>query len=157
MADITRGFLIDAAEITKGALLNGTVSAGDPIGQDGTGWVRADADSVSCQAFAMADGISGDRISICGKALYQTTTTLTQGNMIWLSATAGRLADADPGSATAMSHVLGWVVGTSPSGLIQLNANIPHVEATFTISLATLVIAGQFINFFIAKIGRAHV
>lgn len=150
MADLARGNILSADAVFQ-ITLNGTVSRGDPIGQDGTNWVRAAGATVSPQGFAMADGVSGDVITACRRCVQQTATTVTVGNMVWLSATAGRIADADPGALATMSHVLGYVAEATPSGILVLDVDIPHIEATWAQSLATIMVAGQFINFFIAR------
>lgn len=151
MADIVRGNVLSSSPVFQVAL-NGTVSRGDPIGQDGTGWVRADADAaVSCQAFAMMDGVSGDVITAAERCTQQTTTTLTIGGMVFLSTTAGRLADANPGTVTAMTHVLGYVAQASPTGLMVLDAKIPHEIAAFTANEATILIAAAGTAFYVAR------
>ena len=152
MADIVRGDVLHHGGPFIG-LLNGTVTRGDPVGNNATGWVRADADAViSCQGFALADGVSGDFIPICKWCIQQTTTDLTTGGMLFLSATVGRIADAVVGALGTMSQLIGWVVRGAGTEMMYLNSEIAHVEATAEIALdsGTLLIVGQFINFFVA-------
>lgn len=150
MAAVTRGDVLQNGPVFYG-VLNGTVSKGDPIGTNGTNWVRADADAViSCQAFALADGESGDTIPMTQFCVQQTSYDLTVGNMLWLSTTPGRIDDADPGAATIVSQVLGWVVRGATTETMYLSATIPHIEASVHVSHATLITTSDLGNFFVA-------
>ena len=150
MANVTRGDVLYHSTPFYVAL-NGDVTRGDPIGQDGTNWVRADADAViSCMGFALASGASGDVIPACTECIQQTTTDLTVGNMLWLSATAGRIDDASVGAAATMTQVIGWVVRGATTETMYLCATIPHVEATGVAHEASLVASADFAAFFVA-------
>jgi len=134
MADVTRGNVLWHGAHFVG-LLDGTVSRGDPVGHNGTGWVRADANGViSCKGFALADGDSGDFINITTDCVQQTSTDLTTGNMLWLSETVGRIADADPAAVASQTQVIGWVVRGAGTELMYLSANIPHITIRHTIA-----------------------
>lgn len=150
MALVTRGDILYHGTPFY-VVLNGDVSLGDPIGQDGTNWVRADADAViSCMGFALAAGVSGDVIPACLECVQQTSSDLTVGNMLWLATTAGRIDDASVGAAATMTQVIGWVVRGATTETMYLCATIPHVEATGVAHEATLVAAADFAAFFVA-------
>ncbi|GEM_PF-6921453 len=152
MADITRGDVLQHS-MPFMVLLNGTVSKGDPIGNNATGYVRSDSDPaqpISCMAFALQDGVSGDIIPAAKRCVQQTTTDLTTGGMLFLSATAGRIADAVVGATGDQTQPIGWVVKGATTELMYLNAELPYVVASATVALDTIVTAAQFATFFIA-------
>ena len=152
MADITRGDVLQHS-IPFLVLLNGTVSKGDPIGNNATGYVRADSDPaqpISCMAFALEDGVSGDIKPACKQCVQQTSSDLTTGGFLFLSATAGRIADAAVGATGDQTQPIGWVVKGAGTELMYLNAELPYVVATGVAQEATLIAAVNLKTFFIA-------
>ena len=152
MADITRGDVLEHS-IPFLVLLNGTVTKGDPIGNNGTGYVRADSDPaqpISCMAFALKGGASGDIIPACKQCIQQTTSDLTTGGFLFLSATVGRIADAVVGATGDQTQPIGWVVKGAGTELMYLNAELPYVVASATVALDSIVTAAQFATFFVA-------
>ena len=152
MADITRGDVLQHS-IPFLVLLNGDVTKGDPIGNNATGYVRSDSDPaqpISCMAFALIDGVSGDIIPACKQCVQQTSSDLTTGAFLFLSATPGRIADAVVGATGDQTQPLGWVVKGAGTELMYLNAELPYVVATGVAAEATLVDAADFAAFFIA-------
>src|SRR3990167_4853692 len=150
MADVTRGDVLwhNAPFI---ALLNGTVSRGDPVATDATGWVRADSNGpIGCMGFALADGVSGDFIPICRECIQQNTTDLTTNGLLFLSATAGRIADAVVGAVASVTQCLGRVVRGAGTEVMYMNADLEHVQAVFIAAEASLVTTAEFAAFFIA-------
>lgn len=152
MADIARGNVLEQGHgPVFRVLLNGTVTKGDPIGNDGTGYVMADSNGpVSCMAFALADGVSGDVIPATKQCVQQTTTDLTTGAPLFLSATAGRIADAVVGAVASVTQCLGWVVRGATTELMYLDATIPHVNIKADVWKPTLISAVELKNIFIA-------
>lgn len=152
MADITRGNVLQHS-IPFLVLLNGTVTKGDPIGNNATGYVRSDSDPaqpISCMAFALKDGVSGDIIPACKQCIQQTTTDLTTGAFLFLSATVGRIADAVVGATGDQTQPLGWVVKGADTELMYLNAELPYLVVTGVAHEATLVATADFAAFFVA-------
>jgi len=88
-------------------LLNGTVQPGDPVFNNGTGWVRANAsnDALRPQAIAINGGVSGDYIDIAAEAIvdFGTGCTATHGADLYLSDT--------PGDYSASTGTVGYVIG----------------------------------------------
>lgn len=118
--------------VTK-VTLNGTVSAGDLIGYDGTGYVQADANataSIRAQYVALEAGVDNDVIRATDKARL-STTGLTAGAFVFASATAGGLTATDPGSATAFPQVLGLAKSTTE---IDVDCNYPHFYVRHALS-----------------------
>lgn len=150
MADITRGTILWAGAKFN-VLLNGTVTKGDPIGNNGTGYVAADSDAaISCMAFALKDGVSGDVIPATRECIQQTTTDLTTGAPLFLSATAGRIADAVVGAVASVTQCLGWVVRGSVNEVMYLSAAIPHNFVKADVWKPTLISTVELKNIFIA-------
>lgn len=133
-------------------VLNGSVTVGDPIAENGTDWVQADADApIPCQAFALATGASGDVIPACTQYVGQTTTDLTIGGPVYLSATAGRIADANVGGNATITQVIGWVVRGATTETVLLDAKIPHYEIATALAGATPATAANFGQFYVAQ------
>lgn len=152
MADVARGDILENSSPFQ-VLLNGTVSRGDPIGNNATGYVRADSDPaqpISCMAFALREGVSGDMIEACKTCVQQTTTDLTTGSFLFLSATAGRIADAVVGATGDQTQPIGWVVKGAVTELMYLSAELPYKVATGSAHEASLVTTAEFSAFFVA-------
>ena len=152
MADVARGDVLEHS-IPFRVLLNGTVTKGDPIGNNGTGYVRSDSDPtapISCMAFALNSGVSGDIVPAAKQCVQQTTTDLTTGGFLFLSATAGRIADAVVGATGKQTQPIGWVVKGAGTELMYLNAELPYEVATGKMALATIITESMAASFFIA-------
>lgn len=148
MANITQPDVIRHSEPFQ-ITLNGTVSRGEPIGQNGTNWVRADADGgIPCRAFALAAGVSGDVIQACKSYVGQTTTDMSIGAPVFLSATAGRIDDANPGAAATVVQVIGWVMQGAGTEEVHLDADIPHYEVNFSLAGTTPATAANYEAFY---------
>ena len=132
-------------------LLNGDVSKGDPIGNNGTGYVRADSNGpISCMAFATKGGVSGETIVAARQCIQQTTTDLTTGAPLFLSATAGRIADAVVGAVASVTQCLGWVVRGADTETMFLDATIPHLTTKGDVWKPTLISTVELKCIFIA-------
>ncbi len=152
MADVTRGDVLQHS-IPFLVLLNGTVTKGDPIGNNGTGWVRSDSDPaqpISCMGFALEDGVSGDIKPACRECVQQTTTDLTTGGFLFQSATVGRIADAVVGAVASLTQCIGWVVKGAGTELMYLSATIPMHVVSALISHATPLVVGDLRTIFVA-------
>lgn len=105
----------DSAEIING-VLGGTVTAGQTVYQDTSGtWQAGDASAAGTTknpGIALEAGGSGQGISILKRGLVGGfTITQAYGATVYLSDTAGSLADA----AGTVSKIMGAVVGLSDS------------------------------------------
>lgn len=93
--------------------LNGTVTKGDLIGHNGTGFVAADADSVQhASAVALAAGVSGDVIMATSEALVQTTG-LTANQSVYLHTTAGAITPTRPTTDAGLRQPVGYAISTT--------------------------------------------
>lgn len=98
-------------------LLNGTVQPGDPLFNNGTGFVRADASDTTkrAQMVALNGGISGEYADAGVEAYvdFGSGCTATHGSDLFLSDTAGDYA----ASAGTITYRIGRM----------LNARVAHV------------------------------
>jgi len=96
-------------------LLNGTVQPGDPVYNNGTGWVRAAGTLEAVHGIAVNGGVSGDYVDIVMEAIidFGSGCTATHGADLFLSDTAGDY------SASAGTHT--YRIGR------MLGAQVAHV------------------------------
>lgn len=131
--------------------LNGTVSAGDLIGYDGTGYVLADANATASIRFeyvALEAGIAADVIRATRQATLETSG-LTAGGLVFVSATAGGLTQTNPITATAFPQVVGIAKSTT---VVDVDANYPHIFVPFNLAGADAATAANYGYVFVAPI-----
>lgn len=91
-------------------------TAGDALYFDGTNWVLADADDNTkfAEAFAAQTYKNGERGVACfGGLITDTDAPFTQGDSMYLSATAGAITATRPTGAENLMQVLGFCISTS--------------------------------------------
>jgi len=106
----------NAERITK-VTLNGTVSRGDAIAWNGTGYVEADATDAATNLYAkfiaMDGGVSGDEINACEACtLYDADAPYTEDGALYVSGTAGALTHTRPATAADVIQQVGVAVDT---------------------------------------------
>lgn len=105
------GRIVKETGLKATVLLHGTVQPGDPVYNDGTGFVRADAsdDAHPCHAIAVNGGVSGDYIDVAPEAIidFGTTCTATHGAHLYLSDTAGDYSASTGTDPLVIGRMLG--------------------------------------------------
>jgi len=92
------------------------VTAGDMVYFDGTDWELADADDNTkyAEAVAVNSYASGDVGVLCRSGIIRDTDApFTQGNTMYLSATAGAITATRPTGAENLMQVVGFCIDTS--------------------------------------------
>ena len=92
------------------------VTAGDMVYFDGTDWELADADDNTkyAEAVAVNSYASGDVGVLCRSGIIRDTDApFTQGNSMYLSATAGAITATRPTGAENLIQVVGFCIDTS--------------------------------------------
>ena len=92
------------------------VTAGDMVYFDGTDWELADADDNTkyAEAVAVNSYASGDVGVLCRSGIIRDTDApFTQGNTMYLSATAGAITATRPTGAENLIQVVGFCIDTS--------------------------------------------
>ena len=92
------------------------VTAGDMVYFDGTDWELADADDNTkfAEAVAVNSYASGDVGVLCRSGIIRDTDApFTQGNSMYLSATAGDITATRPTGAENLMQVVGFCIDTS--------------------------------------------
>ena len=92
------------------------VTAGDMVYFDGTDWELADADDNTkyAEAVAVNSYASGDVGVLCRSGIIRDTDApFTQGNSMYLSATAGAITATRPTGAENLMQVVGFCLDTS--------------------------------------------
>jgi len=129
--------IIENIEKRVKVTLNGTVTRGDAIAWNGTGYVRADCNYATTQLYArfiaLDNGVSGGEIDACrgctiydGDAPFSTTNTV-----VYISATAtsgNTLTETRPTTAGDVIQIVGQNVDTYRR---QIFVNPPHFEEDF--------------------------
>lgn len=95
--------------------LHGTVSVGDPLGYDGTGWVRANATVaivIPAELYALEDGVSGDTINASPlAAIAGRISGASPGNLVYLGrTTAGRYTETKPSTTGDITNPIGYSI-----------------------------------------------
>lgn len=112
--------VIENIEKKTKVTLNGTVSRGDAIAWNGTGFVLADASDAAtnlyAQYIALDSGVSADVIDACkGCTIYDGDAPFTAAYMVYLSETAtvtNTLTETRPTTAADVVQVVGQNVDT---------------------------------------------
>lgn len=123
---------IAQAQNVFAATFGAAVTAGDMVYFDGTNWLLADADDATKFAEAMAaQGYkSGEKGVACtGGVIVDTDAPFTQGDEMYLSATAGAITATRPTGASNLVQVVGFCLSTSE---VNVQIRIPH-EVTLNV------------------------
>lgn len=118
------------------AAIGEAVTAGDLMYFNGTNWRLADADDNTkfAEAIVVASYASGVQGNLCTECLIEDTDApFTQGETLYLSATAGALTATRPTGAEALMQVIGFVLSTST---VHARIKIPE-EITINLSPMT--------------------
>ena len=136
--------IVHAPEQVK-VTLNGTVVKGNLLGNDATGFVKADADTVSlyAQGIALQDGVSGDVISMAFGSVTgeDTDAPYTLGGIVYTSGTAGAHTQTRPATAGQLRQAVGFAISTS---IVKFNfqglkeVTVPWVVVSATSAHAVL-------------------
>lgn len=140
--------IITTEDETHDIVLTDTCDDGDAIGLNSAGnWVRADADAaapIRAEFFAMRGAkTSGDTIKVAKRI--KITGTFTKGALQYLSGTAGKITETNPIAVGALVQVVGRATTTTEA---ILNADVPHLTVTATLSGAAPATAANFGTFF---------
>lgn len=126
-------------------LLNGTVTKGDLVAHNGTGFVRADADDMTLYAVGMAknDGVSGDTIAIASGVILakDVDAPYTAKAQLYLSGTAGAITATRPTTAGQLRQAVGYAYDTSTVKFVfhgTKEVTVPVVVKSATSAVAAL-------------------
>ena len=128
-------FVKRARGVFQATIGSTAVTAGDPLYFDGTDWELADADDETkfAEAFSTATYASGVQGALCVECLIEDVDApYTQGQSLYLSATAGDLTATRPTGANNLIQVLAFALSTS-----TLNARI-KIPEELTINLSPM-------------------
>jgi len=133
--------------------LNGTVSKGDLLAPDGTGYVRADADLAAGPLVpvlvALEDGVSADVIIAAEAALVSGHYSGgTKGAALYASGTAGKVTETKPTTVGDFAGKVGHLVAAD----LALLHSVPYETKTLYVS-HIIDIAGTAVDvhFFVAN------
>jgi hypothetical protein len=111
----TRPRVVQSADTPINIVLAGTVYAGDPVGFNGTGWVEAIGSAtapIAAQLFALEDGVTEGTIAAARRiVIVEGLAGATLGDMLFLSATAGKFVIAAASARQALGYMVSATLG----------------------------------------------